>query len=319
MDIIRYIVRRVITIIVSLIVIITITYTLLYLTPGHFFDVYRFQLAAGSVFMEPEEVLTLQKKFEELYGIDQPLWKQILRYLGSAFIFRFGPSFSNPARTIEDMIISHFPITLALTILSISLAIIIGIPLGIMAALKRNTVIDYIATIFSMTGQVIPPFVIVSVFVYVFSIYLRLLPTSGFAGPRYLILPVIVLSLGPMASIARFIRSSLLDTLRQDYIRTAYAKGGTHQAVVIGHALRNSLIPIVTILGPQIAFLLVGAVWIETLFRIPGMGQLFIGAAAQRDYPLFVTSTYMLALMVMTMNLIVDIIYAILDPRIKLK
>ena len=319
MGIIKYLARRVFTIIISLIIIVIITYVLMFLAPGNFFDINRFQNAAGSTSLSNKQILILQKNFEKKYGLDQPLYKQIAIYLADASRFKFGPSFANPSRTIEDMIKEKFPVTFTLTFLSICLAIVVGIPLGVAAALKRNTVIDYTAMTISMVGQVVPPFVIAVVFVYIFSINFNLLPTSGWDGPRCMILPVVVLSLMSIPSIARFMRSSLLDTLRQDYIRTAYAKGGTDRAVIIGHALKNSLIPIVTILGPQIAFLLVGAVWIEVLFRIPGMGQLFVNAAMQRDYPLLITSTYILALMVMAMNFIVDIVYALLDPRIKLE
>lgn len=319
MGIIKYLVRRLFTIAISLIVIIIITYVLMFLAPGNFFDINRFQNAATSASLSTQQTLILQKNFEKKYGLDQPLPKQIGLYLVDAFRFKFGPSFANPSRTIEEMIIEKFPVTFLLTFLSICLAIVVGIPLGIFAALKRNTIVDYATMTFSMVGQVIPPFITAVVFVYIFSIYFHLLPTSGWDGPKDMILPVFVLSLMSIPSIARFMRSSLLDTLRQDYIRTAYAKGGTDRAVIGGHALKNSLIPIVTILGPQIAFLLVGAVWIEVLFRIPGMGQLFVNAAMQRDYPLLITSTFILASMVMIMNFIVDIIYALLDPRIKLR
>jgi peptide/nickel transport system permease protein len=319
MGIVKYLARRLFTIAVSLCVIITITYVLMFLAPGNFFDINRFQNAAQNTSLSTKQILILQKNFEKKYGLDQPLYKQIAIYLADAFRFKFGPSFANPTRTIEDMIREKFPVTLTLTFFSVCLAVFVGIPLGIVAALKRNTVVDYTAMTISMIGQVIPPFVIAVVLVYIFSITFNLLPTSGWEGSRYMVLPVIALAWMSIPSIARFMRSSLLDTLRQDYIRTAYAKGGTDRAVIFGHALRNSLIPIVTILGPQIAFLLVGAVWIEVLFRIPGMGQLFVNAAMQRDYPLLITSTYMLALMVMGMNFIVDIVYAILDPRIKLK
>jgi peptide/nickel transport system permease protein len=161
--------------------------------------------------------------------------------------------------------------------------------------------------------------VIAVLLVYIFSNKLGWLPVSGWDGPKYVILPVITLGLTSMAGTAKFMRASLLDTLRQDYIRTAYAKGGTDQAVMFGHAIKNSLIPIATILGPQIAYLIFGSVIIEYLFRVPGMGQLFVAAAGQRDYPLLVTSTYVLALMVMVMNLIVDLIYGLLDPRNKLR
>jgi len=319
MNLIIFILKRIGTIVISLVCIIAITYILMWLAPGNFFDIQRFSTAAQSSQLTAEQVAILQRKFEEKYGLNQPLWKQILRFTFDAFRFKFGPSFSNPVRTIESMIAERFPVSLTLTLLSISFALIVGIPLGIIAALKRNTWIDYFTMGLSMFGQVIPSFVIAVFFVFIFSVQFRLLPTTGWDGPRYMVLPVLTLGLMTMSGIARFMRASLLDSLRQDYIRTAYAKGGTDRAVIFGHALKNSLIPIATILGPQIAYLLVGAVFIEYLFRIPGMGQLFVNAAGARDYPLLVTSTYVLSLMVMIMNLIVDLIYMFLDPRNRVK
>ncbi|HOJ93205.1 MAG TPA: ABC transporter permease, partial [Dictyoglomaceae bacterium] len=181
----------------------------------------------------------------------------------------------------------------------------------------RNSWIDYLTMFISMVGSMIPTYLLGIIMVMIFSVYLRILPTSGWETPKQMIMPVIAVAVGPLSVIARFMRSSLLDTLNQDYVRTAYAKGGTDRAVIIRHALRNSLIPIVTIIGPQLAFLFTGTVWIENLFRVPGLGQLFVNAAAQRDYPLLVTSTFVLSLSVMLMNLLVDIIYAFLDPRIR--
>lgn len=317
MALLRYIARRLVTIVISMVIIITITYYLMYLAPGNFFDIQRFSSAARSTSVTPEQMQVLIKGFENKYGINQPIWKQILRYLKDAFVFKFGPSFSNPTMTIEELIRMKFPVTLTLSLLSIGLAIVLGIPLGVIAALKRNTWIDYSAMFVSMIGTIIPPYVIAVILVICLSVYLRLLPTSGWESPKQMILPVVTLALGPMAGIARYMRASLLDIINQEYIRTAYAKGGTDRAVIFGHAMRNSLIPIVTILGPQIAFLLVGTVWIENIFRVPGLGQLFVNAAAMRDYPLLVTSTFILALAVMVMNLIVDVVYALLDPRIK--
>jgi peptide/nickel transport system permease protein len=156
--------------------------------------------------------------------------------------------------------------------------------------------------------------------VIIFCVVLKWLPTSGWGSPNQMILPVVALALQPLSVIARFTRVSLLDTLNQDYIRTAYAKGGTERTVILKHALRNSLIPVATVVGPQLAFILAGsAVFIEMVFRVPGIGALFVNAASVRDYPLLVTSTFVLSLTVMIMNLIVDLVYAVLDPRIKIQ
>lgn len=321
MHILKYIGKRLVTIFISIIVITIITYYLMHLAPGNFFDITRFQnVSSSSSSLSQENVEVLRRGFEKKYGLDQPIWRQIITYLSGAFRFKFGPAFSNPTMNIEDLIKQKFPVTLTLGILSMMLAILVGIPLGIISALKRNTWMDYTATFLAMIGQVIPSYVIAVLLVVLFSVILGWLPTSGWGSLRQMVLPVIALALGPMAIIARFMRVSLLDTLNQDYIRTAYAKGGTDRVVILKHALRNSLIPIVTVIGPQLAYILAGsAVFIENIFRVPGIGQLFIDAAGYRDYPLMVTSTFVLALTIMFMNLIVDIIYAVLDPRIKLE
>lgn len=321
MHILKYIGKRLVTIFISIVVITIITYYLMHLAPGNFFDITRFQnVSSSSSSLSQENVEVLRRGFEKKYGLDQPIWRQIITYLSGAFRFKFGPAFSNPTMNIEDLIKQKFPVTLTLGILSMMLAILVGIPLGIISALKRNTWMDYTATFLAMIGQVIPSYVIAVLLVVLFSVILGWLPTSGWGSLRQMVLPVIALALGPMAIIARFMRVSLLDTLNQDYIRTAYAKGGTDRVVILKHALRNSLIPIVTVIGPQLAYILAGsAVFIENIFRVPGIGQLFIDAAGYRDYPLMVTSTFVLALTIMFMNLIVDIIYAVLDPRIKLE
>jgi peptide/nickel transport system permease protein len=321
MAFIKYIGKRLLTIIFSLVIITIITYCLMHAAPGNFFDISRFQnMSDSQSTMNQENVEMLRRGFEQKYGLDQPLWKQILIYLKGAAIFKFGPAFSNPTTNIEDLIKEKFPVTFTLGLSAIILAILIGIPLGILAALKRNTWLDFGATFVAMTGQVIPSYVIAVLLIILFSVTLGWLPTSGWGTLKQMILPVFSLALGPMATIARFMRVSLLDTLNQDYIRTAYAKGGTERTVIIKHALRNSLIPIITVIGPTLAFILAGsAVFIENIFRVPGIGQLFINAAGFRDYPLLITSTFVLALTVMIINLVVDIIYALLDPRIKLQ
>jgi peptide/nickel transport system permease protein len=205
-------------------------------------------------------------------------------------------------------------------LMAIALAIAMGIPLGILAALKRNSWIDYLANFTAMLGNVIPAYVLAVFLVILFSVTLHWLPTSGWGEIKHVFMPVFALSLGPMAAIARFTRVSLLDTLNQDYVRTAYAKGGTDSAVIRKHALRNSLIPITTIVGPSLASILGGsAVFVESQFRINGIGLLLVNAASQRDYPLAITATFMLALSTMILNLLVDIVYAVLDPRIKLE
>jgi peptide/nickel transport system permease protein len=321
MDFLKFLGKRIITILISIVVIIIITYALTYAAPGKFFDMQRFQQgSAAQTNLTQEQIEILRHGFEKKYGINQPVWLQIFNYLKGAATFHFGPSYNNPSTTIESLLARQFPITLSLGLMAIALAIVMGIPLGIMAALKRNTWIDYLANFTAMLGNVIPAYVLAVFLVILFSVTLHWLPTSGWGGLKYVFMPVFALSLGPMAAIARFTRVSLLDTLNQDYVRTAYAKGGTDSAVIRKHALRNSLIPITTIVGPSLASILGGsAVFVESQFRINGIGLLLVNAASQRDYPLAITATFMLALSTMILNLLVDIVYAVLDPRIKLE
>jgi peptide/nickel transport system permease protein len=321
MNFLKFLFKRLITIVFSVIIIVIITYCLMMAAPGKFFDINRFQAGASSQSsMTQAQVEQLRKAFEEKYGLDKPVWMQIAVYLKEAAMFKFGPSFFNPTMNIEDLIIQKFPVTLTLGLLGMALAILIGIPLGILSALKRNTWIDYTSTFFAMTGQILPAYVIGALLVVIFAVTIHWLPATGWGTFREMILPVIAVALGPMAVIARFTRVSILDTLNLDYIRTAYAKGGTERTVITKHVLRNSLIPVVTIIGPNLAYILAGsAVFIESMFRVPGIGQLFVNATSSRDYPLIITSTYFLALTIMLLNLLVDIVYAILDPRIKLE
>jgi peptide/nickel transport system permease protein len=324
MGLLKFLAKRLAQIVFSVVIIIIITYCLMHAAPGNFFDIQRFQsqsnVAAYGTHMTQADIEMLRKGFEEKYGLDKPLWKQIAEYLVEAAQFKFGPAFSNPSMNIEDLIKQKFPITLALGSMAMVIAIAIGIPLGILAALRRNTLLDYGANFTAMIGQVVPSYVIAVFFVLLFSISLHWFPTSGWGKLKQMVLPVVAVALGPMGVIARFTRVSLLDTLGQDYVRTAYAKGGKERTVIVKHALRNSLIPIVTVIGPNLAYILAGsAVFIEAYFRVPGMGQLFVNAAGWRDYPLIVTSTFVLSLSIMLLNLIVDLVYALLDPRIKLE
>jgi peptide/nickel transport system permease protein len=324
MGLLKFLAKRLAQILFSVVIIVIITYVLMHAAPGNFFDIQRFQsqsnVASYGSHITQADIEMLRKGFEEKYGLDRPVWRQIVDYLFDAVRFKFGPAFSNPSMNIEDLIRQKFPITLALGSMAMVIAITIGIPLGILAALRRNTLLDYGATLTAMIGQVIPAYVIAVLFVLLFSISLRWFPTSGWGKLTQMVLPVMAVALGPMGVIARFTRVSLLDTMSQDYVRTAYAKGGRERTVIVKHALRNSLIPIVTVIGPNLAYILAGsAVFIEAYFRVPGIGQLFVNAATWRDYPLIVTSTLVLSLTIMLLNLIVDLVYAMLDPRIKLE
>jgi peptide/nickel transport system permease protein len=261
--------------------------------------------------------------FEERYGLNKPLYQQIWTYVTKAVTFQFGPSFQNPTVLIEDMVAERLPRTLTIVFLGIGLALLVGIPLGVVAGFRRNTWIDYVVTGFSMIGQVVPVYVLAIILILVFAGQVwNILPGGGWSTPpkpSQLVLPVLTLALGPIASIARFTRNQTAETLSQEFIRTARSKGVPERFVIMRHTLRNSLIPVVTVTAPTIAYALVGSVWIENIFRIPGIGQLFASALGARDYPLMITSTVVLALGVMLSSLAADIIYSMLDPRIKLE
>lgn len=310
---------------ISLVMIIVISYTLLWYAPGNYLDIQRATAALSvQAGVSSEHYARQRALFEERYGLDKPLYVQIWTYITRAATFSFGPSFQNPTVMIEDMVAERLPRTLTVVLLGIGLALLIGVPLGVIAGFRRNTWIDYVVTAISMVGQVIPAYVLAVILILVFAGQVwNVLPGGGWntpwPEPRQLVLPVLALALGPIAGIARFTRNQVAETLSQEFIRTARSKGVPERQVILVHALRNSLIPVVTTTAPQIAYALVGAVWIENIFRIPGIGQLFATALGARDYPLMITSTVVLALGVMIASLLADITYSILDPRIKLE
>lgn len=319
-----FLVKRLLMMAFSLVVIISISYTLLYYAPGNFLDVQRATAGLSTrAGIGSESYARQMALFNERYGLDKPLYMQIWAYIKGAATLNFGPSFQNPSVLIQDLVKERLPRTLTIVLLGIGLALLVGIPLGVLAGFRRNTWIDYLITAISMGGQIIPVYVLAIILILVFAGQVwNILPGGGWSNPpkpRELVLPVLTLALGPIAGIARFTRNQVAETLSQEFIRTARAKGVAEHMVILRHALRNSLIPVVTTTAPQIAYALVGSVWIENIFRIPGIGQLFASALGARDYPLMITSTVVLALGVMLASLLADILYSLLDPRIKLE
>jgi peptide/nickel transport system permease protein len=325
LSILVFLAKRFAMMFVSLVVIIAISYTLLWYAPGNYLDVQRAYSAMSSQANPNSDGYKQQRAlFEERYGLNKPLYVQIWTYVTKAVTFKFGPSFQNPTVLIEDMVAERLPRTLLVVFLGIGLALIVGIPIGVLAGFRRNSWIDYVVTGISMVGQVVPVYVLAVILILLFAGQVwNILPGGGWGTPwpkaSQLVLPVLTLALGPIAGIARFTRNQVAETMSQEFIRTARSKGIPEQLVIMRHALRNSLIPVVTTTAPQIAYALVGSVWIENIFRIPGIGQLFASALGARDYPLMITSTVVLALGVMLASLLADIIYTILDPRIKLE
>lgn len=258
------------------------------------------------------------KNMEAHYHIDQPLPIQYLIYLKSVATFNFGPSIKQPAQTVNDLLGRGFPVSFELGMWTLIVAIISGVLLGTLAALKHNGIIDYIAMTIAVFGISIPDFVLATLLIQEFAVNLQWFPAGTWQGISYMILPIIALATGPMAIIARLIRSSMLEVLTQDYIRTAQAKGLSPVLIVFKHALKNALLPVVTVLGTLAAAILTGTFVIERIFAIPGMGKYFVDSINSRDYPVIMGTTVFYSAILIVMLFFVDIAYGWLDPRIKM-
>lgn len=300
---------------VALVFVSLLTFTLMHMAPGNFLDAKRF--SSGDVSGDEQASVDVVAEMEKRYGLDKPLYVQYLTYMKGMATWDMGPSFQFPQLHIEEIIAQAFPVSLTLALFSVALSIVIAVPLGILAAVKQNTLWDYLSMFLSMIGNSIPAYVLAVFLILFFSLKLHLLPTAGWTEPKHVILPVLSLGLGSVGGIARYMRTSMVEALRQDYIAAAWAKGGSFRRVVLGHALRNSLIPLITVVGPQLARLMVGTVFIESMFRVPGLGSYFTLAANTRDFPLLMTSSVFFAFVIMLMNLVVDLTYGFLDPRIR--
>ena len=257
------------------------------------------------------------------YGLDRPLYEQYFNYMGSALHGDFGISFQSPTETVTQLITRAWPTSMQLGGMAILLAFIIGLTSGILAAVHQNTWIDYVVTFMSTLGITVPNFVIALWLLLVFAVGLGWLPTGGWPNSltgdlRTLIMPVVTLALGPSALVARYTRSSLVEVLHQEYIRTARAKGLVEMAVVLRHALKNGLIPLITILGPQIPNLITGTIFVEVIFRVPGLGKFFVSSIYLRDYPMIMATMLLVATLWSTTYLLSDILYTVVDPRIRL-
>lgn len=301
-----YIIKRIFNAFIVLWIVITITFFLMHAIPGGPFT------AEKSL---PPYVL---HSIEERYKLNDPLYKQYGDYLCNLVQGDLGPSFKYPGRSVNDIIKDGFPVSFKLGIEAILIAIIIGIPAGILAGVKKDKWQDRAVNFFTTLGVAVPSFVVAALLIYVLSTKLHLLPAAMWNGWRYEIMPALALSGMPMSFIARLTRSSMLDILSQDYIKTARAKGLSWSKVLIKHALPNSLIPVVTYLGPMTASILTGSFVIETIFAIPGLGQYFVTSIYNRDYTVILGVTIFYNVIVIVLNMVVDLLYPLLDPRIKI-
>lgn len=303
----NYIVKRVFTSIITIFVVISLTFVLMHKIPGGPFD--------GEKKLPPQVEANLKQKF----GLDKPLHEQYGMYLKNLMHGELGPSMSYEGMTVNDVIGYSFPASAKLGVISVVFALIVGLYLGITAALKQGKWQDSVTMIVAILGVTVPSFVMATFLIYVFALKLGWFPVIGFEGPENYVLPVIALGGYSMAFIARLGRSSFLDVIRQDYMRTAKAKGLSRFAVIYKHGLRNALIPVITYIGPLVAGILTGSFVVESLFGIPGLGGEFVRSITNRDYTTILGVTVFYSTFLIICNLVVDILYGIIDPRIKLE
>ena len=302
-----YIGKRLILSLLTVWVVITVTFFVMHAVPG---DPFTSEKALPQA---------AKDRLEEKFGLDKPLHEQYLNYLKDVTTkFDFGPSLKKDGMMVQDIITDGLKTSAKLGLIAAGIAVVIGIVLGSVAALRRNKFIDRAIMVVTTAFVSIPSFIMGTLLLYVFAVAFNLVPANG-ASAKGLILPVITLSLSPMAHITRLTRSSMLDVLGQDYIRTAKAKGVSGVKIIFGHALKNSLIPVITYLGPMLAYIVTGSLVVEQIFAVPGIGRSFVSSITNRDYTLIMGTTIVLATLIVVMNLIGDIMYKVVDPRINLE
>jgi peptide/nickel transport system permease protein len=286
-----------------------ITFLVMHATPGSPLD----PVAEGANPLSPEA----QKNLAEAYGLDKPLWQQFGIFVGKAVRGDFGQSFIYKTRTVTEIMRETFPISLFLGSMALALAVVGGVTLGVLAAVYQNRSWDYVSVSVATLGVSVPNFVLAVFFIILFSFVIPLFPTGGWGTPSQWVLPTITLALAPMGIIARFTRSSMIEVIRSDYVRTARAKGLAERPVILRHVLKNALIPVVTLLGPMFAAVGTGSFFVESIFRVPGMGRFFVLSMTGRDYPMIMAVVLIYGAFLALMNLVVDLLYGALDPRIR--
>ncbi|HIS28317.1 MAG TPA: ABC transporter permease [Candidatus Avamphibacillus intestinigallinarum] len=302
----KYLLKRIGYMIISLFFIVTITFFLMHAAPG------------GPFSSERKLTPEIEQQMNETYGLDKPLFIQYTDYLVNITKLDFGPSFKYVGQSVNDIITRSFPYSLILGLEAILIALSVGILLGVIAAIRHNKFADYTAMIIAVLGISVPSFIMATALQYVFSMKLGLLPTARFDTFWHTILPAIALATTPLAFIARLMRTSMLDVLNSDYIKTAKAKGLSDRIVTYKHALRNAIMPVVSYLGPLVVSILTGSFVIEKIFAIPGLGNEFVVSVTNRDYTVIMGTTVFFSILLLVSILVVDFIYGLIDPRIKI-
>ena len=301
-----FILRRLAVAIPTLLLLIVLSFLLMYAAPGGPFTQERA--------LPPQVLANLNAK----YGLDDPLWRQIVNYVwGIVAHFDFGPSFIYPDRTVNQIIAAGFPITLTYGSIAFVVAVSVGVTLGVAAAIRQNTWLDYFAVGLSIGAQVLPNFVMAPILMLVFTLWLGWLPGGGWGGPIYWIMPVVALSTSFMASIARITRSSMLEVLGSNHIRTARAKGLSERAVILRHALKPAMLPVISYLGPAFVTMITGSVVVDMYFSTGGIGRSFVDSALNRDYAVMMGITILVGALTILFSLVVDLLYAWIDPKIR--
>jgi len=305
----RYVLKRLLGLVPLLLAIYTLVFFLMRLMPGGPWE-------EADRPLPPAVVENLRAK----YKADAPLWQQYTDYLvGIVTRFDFGPSYRNASRSVNEIFADFLPVSLQLGTAAMLLALAIGLPLGILAALHHNTWLDHLAMLVAMAGISVPNYVMAAVLILLFASTLRLVPTSGWDGifSTQALIPAFALAFGPAARLARYARAAMLEVIGQDYVRTARAKGLRERMIVLRHALKNAMIPVITVIGGQMGFVLGGAVVLETVFALPGVGRLTVNSVITNDYPQIQLNVMFLAVVHMLVNFVVDISYGWFDPRIR--
>lgn len=302
-----YLLKRIAGAAVVLWAIITITFGLMHAIPG------------GPFTQEKKLTPAVIENIEARYHLNDPLWKQYADYVGRAAVLDLGPSYKYPGRTVNDIIAETFPVSAVLGCISLCLAVGVGVAAGLAAAWYKNRWLDYALMLGATFGVSVPSFIIAALLVQLFAFTWPVLPAAMWKGPSYVILPALALAAHPTAFVMRLTRSSVLDALGQDYIRTARSRGAGKYSLLCRHALRNALLPVVSYIGPLAAALLTGSFIVESMFAIPGLGRHFVTSIYNRDYTVILGITIFYSFLIMLMNLLVDLVYPLLDPRIALK
>jgi len=304
--VIKSVISRIFSMTLVLWVIVTVTFLLMHAIPGGPFTAEK---------ALPEAVL---KNIEARYRLNDPLPKQYADYWANLLKGDLGPSFKYESRTVNEIIAEGFPVSAELGLVAVSISVLIGIPAGMAGALYHNRWPDHLVMLFATFGISVPSFILATVLIYIFALWLRILPAAMWGSPEYVILPALALAGMPTAFIARLTRSSMLEVLSQDYIRTAKAKGLAPIKILWRHALKNALLPVVTYLGPMIAAIFTGSFVIESIFAIPGLGRHFVTSIYNRDYTVILGITIFYSTILVIMNFLVDLAYLWIDPRIKM-